>query len=233
MSRRPLGVLLTVLVLLGSASACTTIAEPTERGAELEPKPEPEAIPDASSSASHCRGGGWRTMHGAGFVLSGNVDGTHLLTGSGVTVEGDAGTMILQVAIVGRLSELIGKEPVDLAAPDNASFASCQYCAFASAACTQVSDTAIRCKSDYRAVSGSARAIALPTEAGASYWIELGDVVFARVQRGPDFATKSVDLEDCYAFDRVMLQGTVTPLSRPCDPSTEIYCAFADTADQR
>lgn len=219
------------LVVLGAVNACTTIAEPVPRPAEIAPEERP--LPDASDSSSRCRGGGWRSMNGAGFQLSGNVEGTHLLTGSGVSTEADAGPVIFQVAVIGRPDELIGREPVDLASFVNASFATCRYCAFASGECTQVSETAVSCEADYRAVSGTARAVLLPTEAGATYWIELGDVVFARVVRGPGFSTESTDLDDCFAFDRMMFQGAVTPLERPCDPATEIYCAFADTADKR
>lgn len=225
------------LCATGLVTACATVDAPAGRpddrdgsGADAEAASDHRA-PD--SAFAHCRGGGWRALFGTGLLLSGDAPGTQVLAAAGGWNEGDAGLVLYQVLVTGAPKDLVGRPPVDLASDANANLATCQYCGLAGSGCKAVSATVAGCEREYQAISGEARTVSMPTTDGGVYWVEVADLVLARVVRREGFEAVSVDGNDCIALDRLILEGTATIIKRPCPVGFELYCRVADTASQR
>jgi len=218
-------------------TACATVDAPAGRPADLDAsRRDAEAASDQlapDSAFAHCRGGGWRALSGTGILVSGDAPGTQMLAAAGGWTEGDAGLVLYQVLVTGAPKEIVGRPPVDLASDANANLATCQYCGLASTGCKAISATVAGCEGEYQAIAGEARTVSMPTTDGGAYWVEVADLVLARVVRRQGFEAAEVDRNDCIALDRLTLQGAATIITRPCPVGFELYCRVADTASQR
>jgi hypothetical protein len=234
--RLSLAAIASVLVAGILTQACTSIPAPAER-------PDGDAATgldgldggsDAvADGASRCRGGGWRSLRGVGFLLDGDKPGTRTLVASGTFTEGDAGTVVYQVLVTGVPDQLVGRAPVELGSGPNADIRTCAFCALASGSCIQVSPEVASCEGSYQAIAGQARVITFPATDGGVFWVEVGNVVLARVKRRGDFTVSETDPNDCIELDRLTLEGLVQVVPRPCPTGFDFFCHVADTASQR
>jgi hypothetical protein len=242
-SRSPRLVWLTAITssVIAAASlgvACAEIPAPTPRP-DVDPAPADAAVGDdagADAGAPRaCVKRGWRTLSNLAPLVEGDAPGTLALIANGNFEERDdagAGRFIYQMALVGRAEGFPDRAPVELGTGPNASPDTCAYCGSAFSGCRQVSADAITCADEYTAVAGRARTVQMATEHAAPYWVEVADLVLARVHRDSS-GTRHVDETDCVVLDRLILQGSAHAVTRPCSPESEVYCRLADTASSR
>jgi hypothetical protein len=222
MMRRAL-VVLTVAVGL---FACASIDAPAPFD-----KPDASADPNDSDASSADRCGRFlprRFATDATARVYGDRTGAQAVCVSLALEVLGAGTGVVTFCVAGDLDNVTLPTTVR----DVSAKANCAYCVEAQTGCTIGDAGPLACDNQYLPTSGRVRIVRLGREAGEEVWIDVGDLVLARVTRR-DETTGTFELErvGCLFADGLTFQAKL--VAATCPGSDPIECRIASTASSR